>query len=141
MEKVNIDTIELNEFTGKHNPNQHCRATFPLFGSNGTQSIATVYFELEPGKVLGRHTDSAEEILFVLEGDLEAEIGDEKGRLSTGEIGLVPKMVPHNLRNIGTGKARILGMFGGANHIVSMFEETWLPMDSNTVDTSKLEDS
>ncbi len=138
MEKVNLNTLELTEFTGKHNPTQHCRATFPLFGANGTQSIATVYFELDPGNVLGRHTDSAEEILLVLDGTVEAEIGDEKGSLSKGEIALVPKMVPHNLKNTGTGKARVLGMFGGANHIVATFDETWLPVDSNTVDTSKM---
>lgn len=138
MEKVNLNTLELTEFTGKHNPDQHCRATFPLFGANGTQSTATVYFELDAGDTLGRHTDSAEEILVILEGTVEAEIGEEKGSLTEGEIALVPKMVPHNLSNIGKGKARVLGIFGGANHIVATFDNVWMPVDSNTVDTSKM---
>jgi quercetin dioxygenase-like cupin family protein len=138
MEKVNLNTLELTEFTGKHNPEQHCRATFPMFGANGTQSTATVYFELEPGDILGRHTDSAEELLLILEGSVEAQIGDEKGRLEQGEIALVPKMVPHNLRNTGDVKAKVLGMFGGANHIIATFDQTWLPVDSNMVDTSKM---
>lgn len=138
MEKVNLNTLELTEFTGKNNSNQHCHATFPMFGANGTKSTATVYFELEPGDTLGRHTDSAEELLLVLEGSVEAEIGDEKGTLAKGEIALVPKMIPHNLRNTGNVKAKILGMFGGANHIVATFDQTWMPVDSNTVDTSKL---
>ena len=138
MEKVNLNTLELTEFTGKLNPKQHCHATFPLFGANGTQNTATVYFELNPGDTLGRHTDSAEEILVILEGSVEAEIDGEKGALSEGEIVLVPKMAPHNLTNTGNGKARVLGVFGGANHIVATFDETWLPVDSNTVDTSKM---
>lgn len=138
MKKVNINNLELTEFTGKDNSGQHCYATFPLFGAHGTESTATVYFELEPGDELGRHTDSAEELLLILEGEVEAEVGGEKANLSKGEIALVPKMVPHNLVNIGTTDTKVLGIFGGANHIVATFENTWLPTDSNTVDTSQL---
>jgi quercetin dioxygenase-like cupin family protein len=138
MKTTNLNTLDLTEFTGKDDPGQHCRATFPLFGAHGTESIATVYFELDPGDTLGRHTDSAEELLLVLEGEVEAEVGGETGKLTKGEIALVPKMIPHNMKNSGSKRARILGIFGGANHIVATFENTWLPVDSNTVDTSKM---
>ena len=139
MKKVNLNTLELTEFTGKNAPGQHCFSTFPLFGAHGTESTATVYFELEPGDELGRHTDSAEELLIVLEGEnIEAEVGGETAPLSKGEIALVPKMVPHNIINHGKSNAKVLGVFGGANHIIATFEKTWLPLDANTVDTSKL---
>lgn len=138
MKKVNLNKLDLTEFTGKNTPSQHCLATFPMFGAHGTESTATVYFELEPGDNLGRHTDSAEELLLVLKGNVEVEVDGETGTLSEGEIALVPKMVPHNLTNVGTTKARVLGIFGGANHIVATFEKTWLPTNSNTVDTSQL---
>lgn len=138
MKTVNLNNLELTEFTGKTDPGQHCLSTFPLFGAHGTEATATVYIELEPGDSLGRHTDSAEELLLVLEGNVRAEIDGETGPLSTGEIALVPRMAPHNLTNTGTTKARVLGIFGGANHIVATFEKTWLPLDSNSVDTSKL---
>ncbi|MDR8390802.1 cupin domain-containing protein [Aliifodinibius sp. S!AR15-10] len=138
MKTVNLNTLELTEFTGKNAPGQHCMATFPLFGAHGTESTATVYFELEPGDSLGRHTDSAEELLLVLEGNVDAEVGGETGPLSKGEIAHVPRMVPHNLTNTGNQKAKVLGIFGGANHIVATFEKTWLPTDSKTVDTSQL---
>lgn len=138
MKTVNLNALELTEFTGKNDPGQHCLSTFPLFGAHGTESTATVYIELEPGDQLGRHTDSAEELLLVLEGKVDAEVGGETGPLSEGEIALVPKMVPHNLINTGKTSARILGIFGGANHIVATFEQAWLPTDSNRVDTSEL---
>lgn len=138
MIKVNLNNQELTEFTGKNDPGQHCYANFPLFGAHGTEKTATVYFELEPGRELGRHTDSAEELLLVLEGEVEAEVGGETGALTKGEIALVPEMVPHNLVNTGKTKARVLGIFGGANHIIATFEKTWLPTESNTVDTRKL---
>jgi len=128
----------MTEFIGEHDTGQHCLATFPMFGLHGTESTATVYFELNPGDTLGRHTDSAEELLLVLEGNVEAEVGGEVGPLTTGEIALVPRMIPHNLVNTGKVKAKVLGVFGGANNIVATFEKSWNPTKSNVVDTSKI---
>lgn len=65
MVAVNLNEIDLNEFIGESDKNQHCRATFPLIGAHGSRQLASVYFELEPGDHLGRHTDSAEELLIV----------------------------------------------------------------------------
>ena len=137
MVKVDLNTLELNEFTAKNNPRQECKATFPMLGAHGTKQSATVYVELEPNKELGTHTDSAEELLLVLEGNIEALVGDEQSEASKGQLILVPKMVPHNFRNIGTGKAKVLGFFGGANNIVATFKNAWMPTESNIVDTAK----
>jgi len=138
MKKVNINSLELTEFTAKAHEGQHCYSTFPMFGAHGTKNTATVYFELDPGDELGRHTDSAEELLIILEGDLEAEVGGETSPVSKGDIALVPEMVPHNIINRGKTKAKVLGVFGRANNIVATFENTWLPVDTNVVDTSEL---
>jgi len=138
MKKVNINSLELTEFTAKDHEGQHCYSTFPMFGAHGTKNTATVYFELDPGDELGRHTDSAEELLIILEGDLEAEVGGETSPVSKGDIALVPEMVPHNIINRGKTKAKVLGVFGGANNIVATFENTWLPVNTNVVDTSEL---
>jgi mannose-6-phosphate isomerase-like protein (cupin superfamily) len=85
---------------------------------------------------LGRHTDSAEESLLILEGAVEVSVGEEKAKLSKGEIAVAPKMAPHDLRNVGKEKARVLGFFGGANNIVATFDEVWLPTNTNVVDTA-----
>jgi len=138
MITADLNNLELTEFTGKNKASQHCRATFPLVGALGTENSATVYFELEPGKNLGRHTDSAEEILLILEGEVEATVGDETGRLSAGQLALVPKMAPHDLRNTGNGPAKVLGFFGGANNITATFEVAWLPIDANVVSTAEM---
>ena len=37
----------------------------------GAASTAVIYFEHEPGEHHGRHTDSAEEVVLVLEGEAE----------------------------------------------------------------------
>ncbi|MBK8901190.1 MAG: cupin domain-containing protein [Anaerolineaceae bacterium] len=137
MISVDLNNLDLTEFTGKTNPGLHCRATFPLFSAHGSENSATVYFELEPGDALGWHTDSVEELLLILKGDVEVSVGDETGALSAGQMALVPTMVRHNLRNIGSETARVLGFFGSAN-FVATFEEVWLPTNSNMVDTAAM---
>lgn len=137
MIKSDINKLELNEFIADGDPKQHCRATFPMAAALGSKNTTMVYFELEPGDSLGRHTDSEEEILLCLGGNVRVEVGDEKGELSAGQFALVPTMVPHNLTNIGGEKARVLGFFGSPN-IVATFDKAWLPEKSRIVDTEKL---
>ena len=98
------------------------RVSFPLSSATGTASTATVLFELDPGATLGVHTDSAEELLIILQGTAEARVGDEVGRLETHQVGLVPPMAPHGLRNIGDDVLRVLGTFS-ASTVVSTFDE------------------
>ena len=98
------------------------RVSFPLHSATGTASTATVLFELDPGAELNVHTDSAEELLIIVQGTAEARVGDEVGRLETHQVALVPPMAPHGLRNIGDDALRVLGTFS-ASTVVSTFEE------------------
>ncbi len=97
------------------------RVGFPIHSAAGAASTATVLFELDPGAELATHTDSAEELLIVVQGTAEARIGDEVGRLETHQVGLVPPMAPHGLRNIGDDVLRVFGTFS-ASTVVSTFE-------------------
>ena len=98
------------------------RVSFPLHSATGTASTATVLFELDPGAELGVHTDSAEELLVIVQGTAEARVGDEVGRLEQHQVALVPPMAPHGLRNIGDDVLRVFGTFS-ASTVVSTFEE------------------
>lgn len=136
MVTTNLNSLTLAEFQGKERPELHCRATFPLAEALGTKNSTLVYFELKPGNSLGRHTDSEEELLLILDGEVEVTVGDETDRLAKYEIAVVPKMAPHNLRNVGAGTARVLGFFGSKN-IVATFDVKWLPADTNVIDTAR----
>jgi len=98
------------------------RVNFPLHSGTGSASTATVLFELDPGAELPVHTDSAEELLIVLEGAAEARVGDEVGRLERNQMALVPALAPHGLRNVGAETLRVLGTFSSST-VVSTFEE------------------
>ena len=76
--------------------------------------------------MLATHTDSAEEVLHVLEGEAEAEIGQEQRHLGAGELAVVPSMEPHSVRNVGDGTLRVLGIFSSST-LVSTFEEPLVP--------------
>ena len=137
MITANLHHLELHETWTENDPTQHCRSTFPLAGALGSENSALVYFELAPGDHLGRHTDSAEEVLLILAGAVEVSVGEETGRLSQGEIALVPTMVPHDLRNVGDETAKVLGFFGSPN-IVATFDEVWLPDNTRVIDTAAM---
>jgi quercetin dioxygenase-like cupin family protein len=127
MLTANLHDLDLMDMAAPDDTRQACRVTFPLLGAHGTEDTATVYFELAPGKNVGRHTDSAEEILVVLDGEVRASVGDETVEAGAGTLLVVPTMVPHDVTNVGDGTARVLGVFGGANHIVATFDHGWGP--------------
>jgi quercetin dioxygenase-like cupin family protein len=102
------------------------RVSFPLSSANGTSSTATVLFELDPGHELPMHTDSAEELLVVVQGTAEARVGDEVGILEKHQVGLVPPMAPHGVRNVGDDTLRIFGTFSSST-VVSTFERPFEP--------------
>jgi quercetin dioxygenase-like cupin family protein len=120
--------LELNEvWIASDSENARVRPAFPINKHTGAAGSGVVYFELEPGKRLARHTDSAEEILYIVAGTAEAEVGGEHGNVSAGDLAVIPAMVPHALRNLGDDTVKVVGFFADAT-IVSEFEEPLMPM-------------
>jgi quercetin dioxygenase-like cupin family protein len=129
-----IDRLELLEAWYENDPTMRVKANFPFFVGSGTKNTAVVYFEVEPGHRLGTHTDSAEEILLILEGEAEVSLGGEQGRLSVGEMAVVPAMVPHGLRNVGDETVRVVGFFS-SNVVLSTFDRPVMPFNQRVIGT------
>ena len=134
MFAIQLADRDLAEITSETDDTRQMRVDFPISSIAGAASTAVVYFELEPGEHTGMHTDSAEEIVLVLSGRAEAIVGDERGELSTGGLGLVPALVPHDVRNIGEETVRVVGFFSSAT-VVSVFEDALLPAGTRVVGT------
>jgi quercetin dioxygenase-like cupin family protein len=96
--------------------------SFPVHSATGTAASAIVWIKLDESGEVPEHTDSAEELLYVVQGKVEAAVGDETGTLEPGQLAVVPAMAPHALRNVGDGPAAILGFFAGSS-VVSTFSE------------------
>ena len=103
------------------------RVTFPINKWAGSNDSAVVYFEIQPGNGLAPHTDSGEEILYLISGEAEAQVGDERGRLAAGELAVIPAMVPHGLVNTGDETLKVVGFFSAAE-VVSSFDEPIQPI-------------
>jgi quercetin dioxygenase-like cupin family protein len=121
--------LELLKFWLESDPTAGIRINFPIDAQTGAASTAAVYFELAPVQHIGTHTHSAEEILFVLEGEAEAVVGGERGRLSKEEMAVVPANAPHDLYNVGEGTLRVVGFFSSAA-VVTIFEVPLAPLDT-----------
>jgi quercetin dioxygenase-like cupin family protein len=140
MIAVQLAERELLAVSSETDETRRIRFDFPISSLDGAASTAVVYFELEPGEHTGVHTDSAEETLVILSGRVEATVGDERGELSAGGLGLVPALAPHDVRNVGGETARIVGFFSSST-VVSVFDDPMLPVGKRVVGTPVPEES
>src|SRR4051794_10104408 len=122
MHTINTRALELMTAGIASDPRAQVRVEFPISNDTGAEASSVVYFEIAPGDRLASHTDSAEEILYIVAGEAEATVGDEVGRVSAGDLALVPAMAPHALRNVGDEIVRVVGFFAGET-VTSTFEE------------------
>jgi quercetin dioxygenase-like cupin family protein len=134
MQAIQTQELELGSFSLRADQDNVVRAAWPAYRDTGSANTAVVYFELDPGMELPTHTDSAEEVLIVLEGEVEATVDGERGRLGAGGIAVVPAMVPHGARNVGDGIARVAGVFS-SNTIVAVFDDEFQGIGTRVVGT------
>jgi quercetin dioxygenase-like cupin family protein len=132
MLAVHLTERDLIDVSSETDETRRIRFDFPISAVAGAASTAVVYFELEPGEHTGMHSDSAEEIVLVLSGTAEATVGDERGELSVGGLGVVPALVPHDVRNIGEETLRVVGFFS-SNTVVSVFDDPLMPIGKRVV--------
>jgi quercetin dioxygenase-like cupin family protein len=134
MHAVQTQDLELMTFTQRGDDDNAVAAAWPVYRDTGAASVAAVYFELAPGMRLPRHRDSAEELLVVLSGEIEAVVGDERALLGAGGLAVVPAMVPHEAVNVGAGPARVAGVFP-SNTIIAEFEDDFEQTGGRVVGT------
>ncbi|HEX5728485.1 cupin domain-containing protein [Microbacterium sp.] len=131
-----VQTRELDLMSAHHRDHADnvVRAAWPVHRGTGARSTAAVLFELGRGMRLGTHTDSAEEVLVVLEGEVEIVVGDERRRAGAGSISVVPAEIPHDVVGAGDTPARVTGVFSSST-IVSVFEDEWVPYGTRVLGT------
>jgi mannose-6-phosphate isomerase-like protein (cupin superfamily) len=62
-----------------------------------------------PGPPLHVH-EAIDEAWYLLEGELDIQVGDQRRRVSAGSFLLVPHDTPHTFTNAGAGRARWVGV-------------------------------
>lgn len=69
------------------------------------------------------HNQAQEEIYFVLEGEGEMCLGEERMGLSTGQTVYIPSGVFHQLTNVGTTPLRMIYCYGPAGDVAHWRQE------------------
>ena len=133
MQTVSTPQLELLDVTFGDDPRAGVRGSFPINTQTGAADTAGAYFEVAPGDPLATHTDSAEEILYVVSGTGIAHAGDETGRVSAGDLAVIPAMVPHGIANVGDETLRVVGFFCDST-IVSTFADVVQPIGLRQVE-------
>jgi quercetin dioxygenase-like cupin family protein len=76
------------------------------------REVVQVRVDFDAGYVSPRHTHPGEEIIYVLEGTLEYEIGSKPAvRVQAGDVLFVPAGTIHSAKNIGSGNGAELATY------------------------------
>jgi quercetin dioxygenase-like cupin family protein len=89
---------------------------------SGARASGSSLLEVPPECRLPRHTDSAEEVIVLVDGEAEVIVeGRPPERLSAPGIALVPADAPHEVRNVGGSALRFLALYAGTD-VVTRYE-------------------
>jgi len=102
--------------------------TVKLTGKDTNNQFTLIEQYNEPGMEIPMHVHQNEdEVFHVLEGELEVRVGSETKVLRSGDLGFLPRGIPHSWKVVGDQKAKaLLSIFPSG--IEMMFKElTELP--------------
>ena len=75
------------------------------------REVMQVRVDLDPGYAFPSHTHPGEEIIYVIEGVWEYEIGGKPVKAKAGDVLFVPAGTIHSAKNVGTGNAAELATY------------------------------
>ena len=83
---------------------------FHKIKSSNTQGVfSVVEFVTPPGKGVALHVHEREdELVYLLEGEIEVTLGNQKMKAVPGVMALLPRGIPHGFTNLGNKPSRLL---------------------------------
>src|SRR5499426_4251036 len=78
--------------------------------SSNTHGVFSVMeFVTPPGKGIALHVHEREdELVYLLEGEIEVTLGNQKMKAIPGVMALLPRGIPHGFTNVGNKPSRLL---------------------------------
>ncbi len=75
------------------------------------EKVMMVMNEIQPGTSPNPHSHPHEQILYIMKGRAEIEVGDKKWVFGPGDVMVVPPDVPHMLKVLGNEPVLNLDVF------------------------------
>ncbi|HEX2161107.1 MAG TPA: cupin domain-containing protein [Thermoleophilaceae bacterium] len=126
MASIPLDELELEDAWIDGDESAAWRSASAHTPEHGARSTGSSLLEVGRGCRLPRHTDSAEEVIVVLAGQAEVTVGDSPMAVAANGVALVPKDVPHEVRNAGDEPLRFLALYAGTD-VVTRYESPVQP--------------
>ena len=80
-----------------------------------SRELSLARMTLPPGKATDTHIHAnCEESIYVVRGEVECSIGEERVRMKAGALSVVPKGAVHGIRNAGEAPAEIILSYSSA---------------------------
>lgn len=116
----------LEDNWAESDPDVAHRSGWPMHAGEGSENTSLTYFEIDPGKRIGRHTHDADETILLLSGSALAVVGQEEAEVAAKTVVHVPAYSPHDVRNVGAEPLRLVGFFSKAT-VVTVFDDVQMP--------------
>jgi quercetin dioxygenase-like cupin family protein len=121
-----FDTAEFEEVWLDEEPSARWRSATAHGPGTGAAASGSSLLEVDPGRRLPRHTDSAEETIVVVSGTALVSIAEEREQIVAGGLTVVPADVPHEVANPGEELLRFAAVYAGAD-VVTTYEQPVRP--------------
>ena len=129
MDPINVDKLETVELASSTSSDAEWVGGYFAYGGSGADKSATVYFAVPPGKRLGRHTDTTEEMQFILGGSGDLLRDDGATPIRAGDVFVLPEGTAHDLENTGSEDLRVIAFFSSPQVEQHWTQEVWEPGD------------
>lgn len=135
MDPVNVSRLDTIELTSTSTDDAAWTGGFFAYGGAGAQDSTTIYFAVPPGKRLGRHTDTAEEVQFILAGSGDLLLDEGAKPVKAGDVVVLTEGTAHDLHNTGSEDLCVIGFFSAPQVQQHWSEEVWAPGDLTVTGT------
>ena len=91
---------------------QHASEWFEVLQT--TDRSQTAVMTLDPGQASGDEAENhskSDQVLIVLDGEVLAEVGEERTRMCKGDVVVIPAGVNHRFENEGSAVARTFSVY------------------------------
>ncbi len=120
MQRVDLAQVEGRTYPARRHTRNLVGGRSPL----QAQHFSMGYVVLEPdGGQVPWHNHENEEVYFLLEGEAEICIGEERETLGAGQAVYIPSNAYHQLTNVGPAPARMLYCYGPAGDVAHWRQE------------------
>lgn len=89
-----------------------------------TERSQVVVMSIEPGDDIGAEVHDLDQVLVFVAGTGEFQVGDQKGKVSPGDVVVVPAHAEHNFVNTGREPMKLFTVYAPPEHAPGTIHRT-----------------